>query len=104
LSSLSFQAFSSLKVSVFRFDLVRTPFHRTALWEYLEVTRLLISSRANVNAEDENGKTLLHKAARKGYSTIAKVLLAHGASSNARNHEDLTPFHKFSREQTLVMR
>lgn len=49
-----------------------------------ELKRLLARAGADVNARDDEGKTLLHMAAEKGNLPVAQVLLEHKAQVNAR--------------------
>ena len=57
----------------------------------LEITRLLISHGADVNARQINNFTAMHNAAQNGQIEMAALLLAHGAEINARSQDGRTP-------------
>jgi ankyrin repeat protein len=58
----------------------------------LEAVKKAIEAGADVNAEDEDGRTLLHTAALRGHTEIAKVLIKAGVKYiNARNEFGFTP-------------
>ena len=62
--------------------------------EFIELCRTVnvqeveeaIMNGANVNAKDDNGKTVLMRAAMKGYTETARILLKHGADVNAKDN------------------
>jgi len=58
----------------------------------------LLARRADANAADDKGNTLLHTAARQGYVEIAKLLLDHDADVNATNSDGYTPLHLAARD------
>ena len=60
-----------------------TPLHVAAREGYLDVAKLLLANKADVNAKINNGVTPLYLAAQKGYKDVAELLLANGADVNA---------------------
>ena len=74
--------------------LYRTPLHKAASLNQLEIARLLISKGANVNYTDIFTKaTPLHDAAESGFAELVRVLLNSGAGNNIRNDNGNTPLH-----------
>jgi ankyrin repeat protein len=63
-----------------------TPLHEATGYINGTITKLLISHKAKVNAENRYGKTALHLAARLGHMEVIEILLAHGAKVNAKNN------------------
>ncbi len=51
----------------------------------LEISRMLISDWAVVNAQDANGNSPLHEASQRGLLDIIKILLSNGADVNIKN-------------------
>jgi tankyrase len=68
-----------------------TPLHWAAGFGRLEMARVLIAKKANVNARSNNGSTPLHNAAGWGQLDIAQLLIAHKANVNAKTNSGLTP-------------
>jgi ankyrin repeat protein len=60
---------------------------------HLEVTRLLLASRADVSATNGGGQTPLHVAAIVGQKDAAKLLLDNEAPVDARDGRSQTPLH-----------
>lgn len=58
-----------------------------------QITRMLISSGANVNLIDSSGYTALHTAAYSNNVEACKVLLDAGASINLLSHRGQSPLH-----------
>ena len=58
---------------------------------YPDVTKLLISKGADVNAVDSNDNTVMHFASSQGYTDSLKILIDAGANKNAKNKEGKTP-------------
>jgi len=48
----------------------------------LDVVKLLLSNKAEVNAKDNNGRTPLYYATRNGYKNIADLLRQHGGQES----------------------
>jgi ankyrin repeat protein len=73
-----------------------TPLH-CATWKgHLHVVDLLLSSNADVNAQNHNehwGTTPLHAAAHANQTAIAQLLIDHGANVNAQDLSGKTPLH-----------
>jgi ankyrin repeat protein len=59
-----------------------------------EIVELLLASKADVHASDENGQTALHEAARSGRKEIVELLLVKKADINAKDTEGNTPLLK----------
>jgi ankyrin repeat protein len=70
-----------------------TPLHLAVLFDQGAVARLLIETRANVNAKakDKHGGTPLHWAAAVGRLEMAKRLIEAGADVNAPDNNGYTP-------------
>ena len=60
----------------------------------LPTIRLLLESKADVNAMDEHGWTPLHFAAEEVLPQMASLLLAKNADPNVRDDEGNTPLHR----------
>lgn len=67
------------------------PLHNACSYGHFEVTELLVSAGAGVNAADLWRFTPLHEAAAKGKADIVRLLLKHGADPTRRNRDGLTP-------------
>jgi len=59
----------------------------------IDVVKLLISQRADVNAKDNKGITPLHLAVIKCNIDVAKLLISKGADVNATDKYSRTPLH-----------
>ncbi|XP_047424853.1 protein phosphatase 1 regulatory subunit 16A [Mugil cephalus] len=59
-------------------------------------TRALIQSGAEVNAQDNNGGTLLHIASANGYMSVAELLLENKAQVEVKDSDGWTPLHAAS--------
>lgn len=68
----------------------------------LNVTKLLIESKADATKVDSQGNTALHYAAAYGRKDMADYLLSAGLQVNARNHVGLTPLAVASRNKQKV--
>ena len=71
-----------------------TALHFAAIHDSVNAARLLLDSRAAVDALDHTGMTPLHWAARKGNSRVVELLLDRKAEVMARNKLDMTPLHE----------
>lgn len=67
--------------------------HRAASKGNFGLMQLLIDSRADVNAEDKNGKRPLHLAAARGFQYICMDLIQAGAKVNAQTQSGKTALH-----------
>ncbi|GFR13600.1 hypothetical protein TNCT_444961 [Trichonephila clavata] len=100
--------------------------HQKYIEKYVEIIKLLIREKADVNASDplgwavgqggsinlvkllvENGAVILdghlHAAANAGNKDIAEFLIDNGADINAQNAQGSTPLHKVSGIDTLKL-
>ena len=59
----------------------------------IEVTKVLISTGADVNVKDINGTTPLHSAIINGKKAVAELLIENGAELNAVTSSGQTPLH-----------
>ncbi|KAK1172203.1 protein phosphatase 1 regulatory subunit 16A-like [Acipenser oxyrinchus oxyrinchus] len=58
--------------------------------------RALIQAGCDLNAQDENGTSLLHIAAANGYQSTAELLLEHKARVEVRDSDGWSPLHAAS--------
>jgi ankyrin repeat protein len=73
-----------------------TPLHFAVSKGHLEVTRMLLERKADVNSLNGEGLTPLQRASegpRKGYPDIMQLLLDHGANVNVHDNRRNTPLH-----------
>jgi ankyrin repeat protein len=59
----------------------------------VEILKLLLASKADVNARAEYRETPLHMAAGDGNTVAVKLLAEHGADVNAQRRDRKTPLH-----------
>jgi len=65
-----------------------TPLY-TASWNgHLEIVKLLLEAKADVNAADTYGLTPLYMASQYGYTEVVKLLLDAKVDINAKAHID----------------
>uniref|UniRef100_A0A8C7PUK6 Protein phosphatase 1 regulatory subunit 16A n=1 Tax=Oncorhynchus mykiss TaxID=8022 RepID=A0A8C7PUK6_ONCMY len=64
--------------------------------EMLTDLRVLVQSGADLNAQDDNGATLLHLAAANGYLLVGELLLEHQAKVEEKDTDGWTPLHAAS--------
>lgn len=57
----------------------------------------LLTAGADVDVQDDDGRTALHWAALTGRESIAKSLVSRGAKANAKDRESATPLHYAAR-------
>uniref|UniRef100_A0AAQ5WW16 Protein phosphatase 1, regulatory subunit 16A n=1 Tax=Amphiprion ocellaris TaxID=80972 RepID=A0AAQ5WW16_AMPOC len=58
--------------------------------------RALVQSGADLNAQDNNGATLLHIASANGYVSVAELLLENSAQVEVKDSDGWTPLHAAS--------
>ena len=66
-----------------------TPLHYAARFGKVEIVRMLIDAKANLNVQDEEGWTPLHVAAWNGEVKIARMLIEAGADETILNDDGL---------------
>uniref|UniRef100_A0A4W5MYB2 Protein phosphatase 1 regulatory subunit 16A n=1 Tax=Hucho hucho TaxID=62062 RepID=A0A4W5MYB2_9TELE len=70
--------------------------HGAKEMEMLTDLRALVQSGADLNAQDDNGATLLHLAAANGYLLVGELLLEHQAKVEEKDTDGWTPLHAAS--------
>lgn len=70
-----------------------TPLHVAVFRGELDLSRVLVDNKADVNRISEKGWTPLHLAAVSARTDLAEVLLSHGAAVNVGDHIGATPLH-----------
>ena len=70
-----------------------TPLHLAAWQGHSKVVRVLIDSKADVDATHDDGWTPLHLAARQGHSEVVRVLIDSKADVDATHDDGWTPLH-----------
>ncbi len=68
-----------------------TPLHAAAAGGHREVCALLLSHKAEVNAEQASQYTALHSAAANGSEELVRLLLAHEANPKAKSDKGESP-------------
>ena len=84
-----------------------TPLHFAAGSGHKNITELLITKGANINAKNKWGGTPMHFAARKGKSEIIELLIDKGADINTKNYNGETPLdpaNRNNRTKTAALR
>merc|ERR1719367_124821 len=71
----------------------RTPLHRAAYENSVEVAKLLLEKSANVDSTDNNGITALHLAAWKNSVAVAQLLLENSAHVDSADTDGETALH-----------
>ena len=64
--------------------------HQRYKEDHLDVVKLLLESKADVNAEHTDGRTALMAAAQNGHLEIVKMLLESKADVNAKDNDGVT--------------
>jgi cytohesin len=77
-------------------DIGETPLHDVVLpgRGHMDVAKLLLDSKADVNAKDNRGQTPLAQVAHWGHEDMAELLLASKADVNAKDNDGNTPLHE----------
>ena len=73
-----------------------TPLHFAASKCHLEVTRMLLERKADIDSLNSNGLTPLHRASEgwhEGFLGVVQLLLYHGANVNVHDNDRNTPLH-----------
>jgi ankyrin repeat protein len=70
-----------------------TALHLASVYGHLEIVKILITNKANINAADIKGYTPLHMACFKGHISIVRYLVSQGANLSAINDLKATPLH-----------
>jgi ankyrin repeat protein len=68
-----------------------TPLQGAAMFQTIDLAKVLIKHGANVNCRGAAGVTPLHEVSRSGQIEFAKLLLDHGANINAKDDKGKTP-------------
>ena len=58
-----------------------------------KVASLLLDAGADINAQKNNGTTILHDAAENGFLELASLLIDRGANVEAKDNDGRTPLH-----------
>jgi ankyrin repeat protein len=64
----------------------KTPLHFSISNGNVDISKLLIEYKANLNAVDEKQRTPLHYASLKGYPSCVKLLIEEGAEYNKKDN------------------
>lgn len=57
----------------------------------IEMMKMMVEAGADVDAQDEDGQTILHKICEEGLEPWVKYLYSVGANPNVQDDEDRTP-------------
>ena len=72
-----------------------TPLHWAAYYGHLEITEILISRGADLDAEDPDYATPLYLAAEQGHPKVVEFLISKGAEVNVKSSRwGYTPLHR----------
>jgi ankyrin repeat protein len=71
----------------------QTPLHLAAQQGHVEVVKVLLSQKVNVNAKDIFGDTPLHSAVLGGHNELVELLITNGAEVDHANEDGWTPLH-----------
>src|SRR5262249_49785972 len=85
-----------------RIDIVSgiTPFLACWCWKRFAAAKFLALKGANVNYQDQKGRTALHHGIEKEFDpALLKWLVQHGASPDIPDHEGVSPRLKASRKR-----
>ncbi|KAH7349198.1 kinase-like domain-containing protein, partial [Pyrenochaeta sp. MPI-SDFR-AT-0127] len=75
--------------------------HRAAMNDHKIVARLLIEHGADINADNDHGRTPLHLAAKGGHNELVQLLIQNRADTNAVDNFGRTPLHLAARHGHL---
>jgi ankyrin repeat protein len=77
-----------------------TPFLACWCWKQFDAAKFLASKGANVNYQDQKGKTALHHGVEKEFDpALLTWLVAHGASPDIKDRDGVSPRLKASRKR-----
>jgi len=76
-----------------------TPLHRVVKAGDIQQIKSLISSGADINAEDEHGYTPLHDAILRRHKDVVELLISKGADVNAKTVSGCTPLYYTARSR-----
>lgn len=68
----------------------RSALHQALANSHISVIHVLVEAGADVNTQDENGRTPLHECAIRGDAGLAQYLLDKGASCDITDNMNLT--------------
>jgi ankyrin repeat protein len=74
-----------------------TPLHLAARMGHIDMVKLLVAHKADVNAKDRIDDTPLHLAALDGHAEVVELLLGDRADVNAKDSDSNTPLHLAAR-------
>lgn len=74
-----------------RTSMNRTPLHLAVLHNHLEVAKVLILNKADINAVDNEYNTSIHYASMQGFPLLCKWLLMNDPNLTVKNHLERTP-------------
>jgi ankyrin repeat protein len=77
---------------------ISTPLIYAAYFGNTKLVRLLVAKGANVNAQNELGRSVLHKAAQKDHTEVIEVLLGAGADPSILDSDGGTALHLAANE------
>ncbi|KFY71757.1 hypothetical protein V499_08082 [Pseudogymnoascus sp. VKM F-103] len=80
----------------------RSPLHHAVAFGVLDTVELLIRHGAEVNKQDDNGRTCLHLVVDNIQPAILKLLLDHGALANMQNIKGSTALHDVVARKSLA--
>lgn len=67
-----------------------TPLHEAASRGHIEIAKLLISKKANVDSKGKYGETPLHRAVLGGHADLVDLLIQKKANVNAKEDDGTT--------------
>ena len=77
-----------------------TPFLACWCWKKFDAAKFLAENGADVNYQDQKGKTALHHGVEKEFTpALLKWLVDHGASPDIKDRDGVSPRAKASRKR-----
>ncbi|WP_410543174.1 ankyrin repeat domain-containing protein [Wolbachia endosymbiont of Tetranychus urticae] len=67
------------------------PLHKATMRGDLDIVKLLVSNRANLNPKNDNGLIPLHYATKNGHLETVRFLVENGAKLNLPDTRGITP-------------